>query len=56
MSGSIAYAQAPAGQSAANWGQVGTTYALHSNAGSGIVRLMGSPVLSRAGPQVRVRE
>jgi hypothetical protein len=32
---SIAFAQQPTGQAGGNWGQAGTTYALHSNAASG---------------------
>jgi FlaG/FlaF family flagellin (archaellin) len=35
VGGSIALAQQPTGQAAGNWGQAGTTYALHSNAASG---------------------
>jgi hypothetical protein len=35
MGGGIASAQQPAAQGAGNWGQTGTTYALHSNAAEG---------------------
>jgi hypothetical protein len=35
VGGGVASAQQPAGQTAGGWGQSGTTFALHSNAGSG---------------------
>jgi hypothetical protein len=35
VGGSIAYAQQPAGQAAAGWGQAGTSYSVHSNAAGG---------------------